>query len=143
MVPDFTEYIKIYLYEKITLYFSLLFLFWQQVFASGQAIQPPADSKPASSNVRGAEYPRVTSDLRAIFRIKAPDAQKVQIQLDKKWDMVKDEQGFWTVTTDPLVAGFHYYFLLIDGVQVSDPASESYFGWGRMASGIEIPEQGC
>jgi enterochelin esterase-like enzyme len=109
---------------------------------TGQGSQLPAGTQPASSNVRGAEYPRVTSDLRAIFRIKAPDALKVQILLDKKWDMIKDDQGFWTVTTDPLVAGFHYYFLIIDGVQVSDPASESYFGWGRMSSGIEIPESG-
>jgi enterochelin esterase family protein len=56
--------------------------------------------------------------------------------------MVKDDQGFWSVTTDPQVPGFHYYFLFIDEVQVSDPASESYFGWGRMSSGIEIPEAG-
>lgn len=111
-------------------------------FCIGQATQPASDSKPASSNVRAAEYPRLTSDLKAIFRIKAPDAQKVQIQLGKVYDMVKDDQGFWSVTTDPQVPGFHYYFLLIDGVQVSDPASESYFGWGRMASGIEIPEEG-
>jgi enterochelin esterase-like enzyme len=120
--------------------FSLLFIF--TVFCTGQASQPATDSKPASSNVRGADYPRVTSDLRAVFRIKAPDAQKVQIQLGKTYDMVKDDQGFWSVTTDPQVPGFHYYFLLIDGVQVSDPASESYFGWGKMSSGIEIPEAG-
>jgi enterochelin esterase family protein len=92
--------------------------------------------------VRDSEYPRVTSDLRAIFRIKAPDAQKIQLQLDKKYDMVKDIEGYWTLTTDPQVPGFHYYFMFIDGVQVSDPASEAYFGWGRMSSGIEIPEKG-
>ena len=111
-------------------------------YCQGQTPGPPADSQPASSNVRDAEYPRVTSDLRVIFRIKAPDAQKIQIQLDKRYDMVKDDQGFWTVTTEPQVPGFHYYFLFINGVQVSDPASESYFGWGRMSSGIEIPEKG-
>jgi hypothetical protein len=108
----------------------------------GQPVQLTADSQPASSNVRVAEYPRVTSDLRAMFRIKVPDAGKVQIQLGKTYDMVKNDQGFWTVTTDPQVAGFHYYFLIIDGVQVSDPASESYFGYGKMTSGIEIPEKG-
>lgn len=121
---------------------SILLLFFAGTLCNGQVTALPVDSQPASSNVRGAEYPRVTSDLRAIFRIKAPDAQKIQVQLDKKYDMVKDDQGIWTVTTDTQVPGFHYYFLLIDGVQVSDPASESYFGWGRMASGIEIPEKG-
>jgi enterochelin esterase-like enzyme len=112
------------------------------IFGQGTASQLPAGSQPASSNVRGSEYPRVTSDLRAIFRIDAPDAGKVQVKLNQVYDMVKDDKGIWTVTTDPLVPGFHYYFLLIDGVQVSDPASEAYFGWGRMASGIEIPESG-
>jgi enterochelin esterase-like enzyme len=122
---------------------SLLLLgFLAGSFCQGQTYHPPSDSEPASSNVREAEYPRVTSDLRAIFRIKAPDAQKIQVRLDRMYDMVKDDQGFWTVTTDPQVPGFHYYFLYIDGVQVSDPASESFFGWGRMSSGIEIPEKG-
>ena len=45
-------------------------------FCIGQTPQPPSDSKPASSNIRAGEYPRVTTDLKAIFRIKAPDAQK-------------------------------------------------------------------
>ena len=31
--------------------------------------------------------------------------------------------------------------LLIDGLAVADPASESYYGMGRMASGIEIPDK--
>ena len=107
-----------------------------------QTTQLPPDSQPATSNVRGAAYPRITSDLRAIFQVKAPDAQKVQLMLGKTFDMVKDEKGVWSYTTDPLVPGFHYYFLIVDGVQVSDPASESYFGWGKMSSGIEVPEAG-
>jgi len=120
----------------------ILFFLIKGIFCNGQVSQLPPDSKPATSNVRGVEYPRVTSDLRGIFRISAPEANKVQIKLDKIYDMVKDDKGIWSVTTEPLVPGFHYYFLLIDGVQVSDPASESYFGWARMSSGIEIPETG-
>ena len=92
------------------------------------ALAEPADAKPAVSNVRGQAYPKIDSDLRAIFRIEAPHAQKVQIRLDKTYDMVKDDEGVWTVTTDPLVPGFHYYFLRIDDVEVADPASESFFG---------------
>ena len=37
------------------------------------------DSVPASSNVRGAQYPRVSPYLRVTFRLKAPDARKVQL----------------------------------------------------------------
>jgi enterochelin esterase-like enzyme len=97
---------------------------------------------PASSNVRRAKYPKILPDSRALFRIKAPDAQKVQIDLVKKYDMVKDDEGVWEVTTDSLSEGFHYYSLLIDGVAVADPASETFYGMGRMASGIEVPFAG-
>ena len=120
--------------------FNLLLL--SALVCFGQTPQPPSDSQPASSNVRGAIYPRITTDLRAIFQVKAPDAIKVQLLMGKTYEMAKDEKGIWTLTTDPLVPGFHYYFLIIDGVQVSDPASESYFGWGKMSSGIEVPEAG-
>jgi len=97
---------------------------------------------PASTNVPNAQYPQILPDNRVVFRIKAPDAQKVQIDLGKKYDMVKDTSGFWMVTTDPIVIGFHYYSLLIDGVSLVDPASLTFYGMGRMASGIDIPEPG-
>jgi enterochelin esterase-like enzyme len=96
----------------------------------------------ASTNVRNAKYPRILSDNRVIFRIKAPDAKQVQIDLGKKYDMTKDAEGFWEVTTDSIGPMFHYYSLIIDGVAVADPASESFYGMGRMASGIEIPFEG-
>jgi enterochelin esterase-like enzyme len=94
---------------------------------------------PASSNVRSARYPQILPDNRVVFRIKAPDAQKVQIDLVKKYDMARDTGGYWKVTTDSISEGFHYYSLLIDGVALADPASETFYGMGRMASGIEIP----
>jgi enterochelin esterase-like enzyme len=97
---------------------------------------------PASTNVRSAKYPQILPDNRVVFRIKAPDAQKVQIDLVKKYDMAKDTGGYWTVTTDSVSEGFHYYSLLIDGVALADPSSETFYGMGRMASGIEIPFTG-
>ena len=56
--------------------------------------------------------------------------------------MVKDTSGYWTVTTDSVSEGFHYYSILIDGVAIADPSSETFYGMGRMASGIEIPFAG-
>ena len=94
---------------------------------------------PASTNVRSAKYPQILPDNRVIFRIKAPDAQKVQVDLVKKYDMARDTGGYWQVVTDSIGEGFHYYSLLIDGVALADPASETFYGMGRMASGIEIP----
>src|SRR5215217_5454484 len=94
---------------------------------------------PAATNIRNAKFPQILPDNRVVFRTKAPQAQKVQVDLGKKYDMVKDTAGFWSVTTDSIGKGFHYYSLLIDGVALADPASETFYGMGRMASGIEIP----
>ncbi|MGA2186084.1 MAG: alpha/beta hydrolase-fold protein [Bryobacteraceae bacterium] len=106
----------------------------------GQAVD---DSTPATSNVPGAEYPRIHADLRASFRLKAPEAQKVTLDVgDHHYDMVKGDGGFWTATSNPLVPGFHYYALIVDGVSINDPGSETFYGVGRQYSGIEVPEKG-
>ena len=67
------------------------------------------DSKPALTNVPGVEFPRIDSQLRAIFRVEAPDVQKFQLDLGKVYDMVKGDDRIWTVTTEPLPPGFHYF----------------------------------
>lgn len=97
---------------------------------------------PASTNIRRSPYPQILPDKRVIFKTKAPDAKQLQIDLGKKYDMVKDDEGYWTVTTDSVTEGFHYYSLIIDGIAIADPSSESFYGMGRMASGIEIPFKG-
>jgi len=119
-----------------------LYMFSQLIFKpvdTSTFSKYPVVGAPASSNIRSAQYPQILADNRVIFRVKAPDAQKVQIDLGKKYDMVKDTGGYWLVTTDSISEGFHYYSLLIDGVAVADPSSEAFYGMGRMASGIEIP----
>ena len=98
--------------------------------------------RPAESNTRSAKYPQILRNGRAIFRIKAPEVQKLQLDLGKKYDMVKNSEGVWEITTDSLSEGIHYYSIIIDGVAVADPASESFYGMGRMASGIEVPFKG-
>jgi pimeloyl-ACP methyl ester carboxylesterase len=104
----------------------------------------PVDGMPASSNIRGSEYPRVHADLRVTFRIKAPDAQKVGFGFfdSQRYPAKKGEDGFWTATTEPQVPGFHYYRVFIDGAEVNDPSSETFYGYGKETSGIEIPEKG-
>ncbi|MGB8491094.1 MAG: alpha/beta hydrolase-fold protein [Bacteroidales bacterium] len=102
---------------------------------------PPAGSKPASTNLVGAEYPRIDSLRRAFFRVRAPEAHSVVVSLGNV-ALTKGDDGFWTGTTAPLDPGFHYYTLKIDGVDVADPSSETFFGASRMMSGIEVPEEG-
>jgi enterochelin esterase-like enzyme len=119
--------------------------------SASMAQAPADDSRPASSNVLNAQYPRVHPDGRVTFRLTAPNAQKVQLQpggadngLGKgPIDMTRDEKGLWSVTLPPAVPGFHYYWFLVDGLNVNDPGSETFFGWGRQTSGIEVPEAGA
>jgi enterochelin esterase family protein len=106
--------------------------------------QETGEFQPAATNVPDAPSPRVDRALRAQFRFKAPDAKAVKLNFwsGPKLDMEKQPDGFWTVTTAPLVPGFHYYTLIVDGAEVADPGSHAYYGGGRDVSGIEIPEPG-
>jgi len=44
--------------------------------------------------------------------------------------------------TDPLAPRFHYYRVFLDGVDVNDLCSETFYGSGKQTSGHEIPEKG-
>ena len=99
--------------------------------------------EPAASNVMGAEYPQIHPDNRVTFQLKAPNARKVEVQVPRAhYDMTRGENGVWSVTTEPLVPGFHYYSLVVDGVAVNDPGSHTFYGTGKDSSGIEVPEAG-
>lgn len=102
-----------------------------------------SDARPASSNAAGQQYPKVDGQQRAEFRLLAPTAQRVQVDIGAhKYDLAKDGKGLWAGVTPPLVVGFHYYALVVDGVAMADPASESFFGVSKMMSGLEVPSPG-
>ena len=101
----------------------------------------PEGTKPASTNIPGADYPRIDSLGRVHFRFRAPDATSISVSLGNV-ALTKGEDGFWTGITKPQDPGFHYYTLKINGVDVADPSSETFFGASRVMSGIEIPEKG-
>ncbi len=108
----------------------------------GQKAEPlPKGFKPASTNTFISEYPAVNAQThQAIFRVMAPDAKSVQLQLGGIHDMKKDDKGVWWIATGPLVVGFHYYAILVDSVPVMDRGSKAFFGSNWESSGIEIPE---
>lgn len=113
------------------------------LLATPQDSKPP-EGAPASTNIRGAEYPRILDDLRVTFRIKAPDAGKVEFGFfdNTRYPATKDKDGFWTATTNPVAPGLHYYRMWIDGLQVNDPASQTFYGTGKDTCCIEVPEKG-
>jgi enterochelin esterase-like enzyme len=111
-------------------------------FQRGQQVEPPPEGfKPASTNTFISQYPAVNAQTRqAMFRVVAPHAQSVLVQLRGNHALKKDEKGVWWGTVDSLVVGFHYYAILIDSVPVMDRGSKAYFGSNWESAGIEIPE---
>ena len=94
------------------------------------------------TNVLRAEYPRVDPRTRkAYFKFNLPLAHSVSVTVgNDTFKGTKDVDGIWTIETSPLVVGFHYYFVTVDGARLTDPNSKSYFGYTLNAGGIEVPE---
>ena len=103
---------------------------------------------PAASTVPGAQTPSIHPDRSITFAIKAPDADSLQVAGGDglgagPFPMVKGADGTWSVTIPAGVPGFHYYWFVLNGVSVNDPGSETFFGYGKETSGIEVPEAGA
>lgn len=99
------------------------------------------DFKPNVTNQPGRQYPMVNSQGAVRVQLRAPGATSVQLDLGRRYEMVKDERGVWTGTSAPQDVGFHYYQLIVDGTAMPDPGTVSFFGAGRWGSGIEIPSK--
>lgn len=70
--------------------------------------------------------PEVHSDHRVTFRFRAPNVKQVSVSLNaisKPLSMQKDDQGVWSVTTDPLPPDYYGYSIIADGVNFSDPSN--------------------
>ncbi|MBP7571910.1 MAG: esterase, partial [Acidobacteria bacterium] len=115
-----------------------------QCLAGLGAAQEAADFRPASTNVWDAQYPRVDGKGRVEIRLKAPEATTVRVNFwsGPKVAMVKQPDGVWSVITEPLVPGLHYYTLIVNGVEMADPGSRAFFGGSKYASAVEVPEPG-
>lgn len=127
----------------------LFMLGWVVAMGAVAGAQAADDSRPATSNLPGMEYPRVHADLQVTFRVSAPNAKKVQVAPGGSdnglgqgpFDMQRDDKGVWTATIGPVVPGFHYYWLLVDGFACNDPATQTFFGWNKECSGIDVPDK--
>jgi len=74
--------------------------------------------------------PEVKDDRTITFRLKAPDAQKVELTggpillaLKTKANIpfLKDREGLWTLTVGPVEPNIYVYRIVVDGVPVADP----------------------
>jgi enterochelin esterase family protein len=71
--------------------------------------------------------PDVHSDHTVTFRFRDPNAKEVAVQTEgstKPVPMQKDDQGVWSVTTDPLTPDYYGYSFVADGVAgLLDPSN--------------------
>lgn len=108
-------------------------------FVLAQESEPLNDWKPASTNQPGKDYPQVNSEGRIKFRIVAPEATSVGSTFRSSGEFTKGDDGAWYGQTGPTDEGFHYYMIKIDGAEVSDPNSLTFFGANRWGTGVEVP----
>ena len=108
--------------------------------ASAQQRPIPENTTVSETALFMREYPRVDAEHRGYFRIYAPKATQVSLNLQGKYAMEKDSDGWWYCTTTPLVVGPHFYNFVVDGMTVTDINTETYAGSYGRSSVIEIPE---
>lgn len=92
-----------------------LLLFSRAILSPGWAQQPAR-----------IVSPEVTTDLRVTFRFRDPNAKEVVVALEgreKPLPMQKDDQGLWSVTTEPLEPDYYGYSFVADGVALIDPSN--------------------
>jgi enterochelin esterase family protein len=88
------------------------------------ALAAAQQNKPAQSQQAQIMIsPEVHADGRVTFRFRAPNAQKVLLARETAQPiaMEKDDQGIWSVTTEPLPPDYYGYSFSADGVRLLDP----------------------
>jgi len=85
----------------------------------------------------------VHSDRRVTFRLKAPKASSVSVEVQfaqGSQAMTKGQDGVWSVTLGPAEPDIYEYSFVVDGLQVSDPANSWLKFWGGAAKNlVEVP----
>jgi len=90
----------------------------------------PADA--AFQGGEGVTSPEINEDNSVTFRILAPDAREVKLTGDwmpyQGWipgtiDMIRDDKGLWSYTTEALEPEMYSYVFIVDGVRVIDPSN--------------------
>lgn len=85
----------------------------------------------------------VQADGRVTFRLKAPKAQEVKVQVGElkiNKAMEKGADGVWSLTIGPVEPGIYDYAFEVDGLRIADPNGEHVFGNRRGARGyLDVP----
>ncbi len=87
-----------------------------------------AAAAPAQTPPPPLTSPEVDSGNRVTFRFRALNDKEVAVSLEgvpKPLPMQKDDQGVWSVTTDPLAPDYYGYSIVADGVGMFDPSNHA------------------
>ena len=105
-------------------------------FQAPAAQTPPAAPGAAPAQGRGAggrggvapvKSPEVSADRRVTFRLRAPNAKEVAVTVSgRRLELQKDEQGVWSVTSDPMTPDLYTYSMVVDGTTINDPSNRQY-----------------
>lgn len=92
------------------------------------------------ANAQNLVSPEVHSDGRVTLRLRAAKATEVDVSLDgKKMLMVKDADGVWEGTSEPLAPQIYDYTFVVDGTSMNDPSNRFMKRWLTLVSMVEIP----
>src|SRR5437667_11757217 len=100
-------------------YFVLAMLSMAILLGAFTAKTSPAQTPPLVS-------PDVHADRTVTFRFRAPNDKEVAVSVEgnpKPLPMQKDDQGVWSVTTEPLAPDYYGYTIIADGVGMFDPSN--------------------
>jgi enterochelin esterase family protein len=99
------------------------FLSTATVLGAFLAITTPAQTPPSP-----LISPEVHADKSVTFRFRAPNDKEVAVSIEgvpKPIPMQKDDQGVWSVTTDPMAPDYYGYSFIADGVGMFDPSNHA------------------
>ncbi len=116
----------------------------QQPAPGGPPAPAAATAPQAGRGGRGAppiKSPEVAADGRVTFRLRAPNAKEVAVSMGgKQLPMQKDEQGVWSLTSDPMTPDIYTYSLVVDGASMNDPANRQVqTSFGSFQSMLVVP----
>lgn len=103
--------------------------------------QPKGNNRKQRPNTTS---PEVHVNNQVTFRYLAPNAKDVKLNglTAQPLDMVKNEDGVWSVTTGPIEPNIYPYSFLIDGISVLDPGNSEIFPNEYVKSSLlDIPSQ--
>lgn len=94
-----------------------------------QAPPPPAPAAAASTVQAGRaggpiRSPEIGAEGGVTFRYRAPGAEEVLVSVSgQRLPMQKDDEGVWSVTSEPLTPDIYTYAFVVDGASTTDPAN--------------------